>query len=434
MTDPDYCREKLMQWRERAKERGIRLQDLRNSLALMRAENSAVLGVKPRPSSPSKAKTETSPTTSGSALSSQSSTSDDKENVVVLHGSTDIPSKKRRLMPLLAPTRLDKGNGLVKENVCLPSPASSSQCDTNNGGSMTNIAHVVSEDLSKRVLALEAKLQDAMSQNTIHMTRAAQLEAHNSDLQASNAALEVANALLKGRMADVEDQRARVQAELESRTATSMAQIASITATFEASLTQLSTYNAARDNELSETIHAKYEARLSDLSTKLLSTKSKYDAIRDDVDLACNDRAGTDIMPQVEALEDQLYHDDDDNMLEEARSLTLPALKKRLREYAVWVKLHDEDRQLLQFSNQVYLQQINELQQKHIALHKEVSAARQKVADIEAKAATDRQELDECEEANNTLLSKLEKSMEKTKQLQKQLAAAVAAAPTNEDR
>ncbi|RQM27252.1 hypothetical protein B5M09_006389 [Aphanomyces astaci] len=227
-------------------ERGIRLQDLRNSLALMRAENSAVLGVKPRPSSPSKAKTETSPTTSGSALSSQSSTSDDKENVVVLHGSTDIPSKKRRLMPLLAPTRLDKGNGLVKENVCLPSPASSSQCDTNN----------------------------------------------------------------------------------------------------------------------------------------VSSTKSKYDAIRDDVDLACNDRAGTDIMPQVEALEDQLYHDDDDNMLEEARSLTLPALKKRLREYAVWVKLHDEDRQLLQFSNQVYLQQINELQQKHIALHKEVSAARQKVADI----------------------------------------------------
>ncbi|RHY96074.1 hypothetical protein DYB37_004490 [Aphanomyces astaci] len=106
-------------------------------------------------------------------------------------------------------------------------------------------------------------------------------------------------------------------------------------------------------------------------------------------------------MPQVEALEDQLYHDDDDNMLEEARSLTLPALKKRLREYAVWVKLHDEDRQLLQFSNQVYLQQV---------------------------------ELDECEEANNTLLSKLEKSMEKTKQLKKQLAAAVAAAPTNEDR
>ncbi|ETW09281.1 hypothetical protein, variant 1 [Aphanomyces invadans] len=357
MTEPDFsCRKK---WLEQDRENRIKLQNLRDSLraTIVRAGNFPARGAKPRLLSPKRINSG-SPATSDNALSSQGSTSDDKENVHGLHGSVDTPSKKRRLTQFLAASRPNKASISLKDIV-----ASASLPSDMNEASTKSISEAVNEVLSKRLMALEATLKDVVTQNSVDMTHVKRLEARNADLFATNTALESRNTALS-------------------------AQVESMAATFQATLAQISLRQELLVKEQTEALRTKYEAQISDLTSKLTTVTSKFDAIREDVDLKCNDRAGVDIMPLLDSLEEQLFQEDDGDVLEDARSVLLPALKKRLREYAVWVKTHDEERQLLQFSNQVYLQQINELQQKNVALNAEVAEAQQRAAYIVSNASS----------------------------------------------
>ncbi|CAK4082580.1 unnamed protein product [Aphanomyces euteiches] len=186
-----------------------------------------------------------------------------------------------------------------------------------------------------------------------------------------------------------------------------------------ASLKLLSERNAHLSQE-AETKERLHEVEMKELSTKLHDATSKLTAIKEEFDVHCCPHAGTDLTRLLDEVEEQIMLDLGDA---QAAVSMLADLKKKLRQYAIWVKSHDDDLTTLQFSNQVYLQQINHLQQKVLALQREVTTLNERNARMEQEAADARQDLlDEVEQMNLTVVPALEKAMKQNQQLREEIA------------
>ncbi|KAH9155742.1 hypothetical protein AeRB84_002308 [Aphanomyces euteiches] len=400
MTEANVMRDKLNQWREREKERASKLRDLRISLAQIRALNNAQ-EIKPRKWSPLEAK-QSNPSITESVPNSQSS---EKENSV--NGSQDLPSKKRRLMDF-PPSRSSQ------EMISNDNDAHTISTNNTKESQSSN----TSQDLLYQKLhVVEAKFEAVLAENA---TQAARYElqerqlrrlheeqlhsmtkSHEEQMKSLAKVHEAALKALSERNAHLE-QEARTKCELHK-----------------ASLKLLSERNAHLSQE-AETKERLHEVEMKELSTKLHDATSKLTAIKEEFDVHCCPHAGTDLTRLLDEVEEQIMLDLGDA---QAAVSMLADLKKKLRQYAIWVKSHDDDLTTLQFSNQVYLQQINHLQQKVLALQREVTTLNERNARMEQEAADARQDLlDEVEQMNLTVVPALEKAMKQNQQLREEIA------------
>ncbi|KAF0687350.1 Aste57867_20873 [Aphanomyces stellatus] len=383
MTESDIMREKLEQWRERERERGNKL---RERLALIRAQNPAH-EVKLKPWSPTKTTQEKSPTTSSSQNSS-----DDKENRE--NGSDEQPSKKRRLTSRL-PIRIVKetspnGTNHTNDEVSSQIPAqevgeaASSRCEANLDGSLQQ--HIT---YAARNAQLVERIRSLTTQHEIS-THA--LSARNEQLQKQ---VEVLRRDHEEYMADMTKRNTHLEQQLQAQ--------------------------AKRHDQHVASLKELHETSLREVTGKLQVVSEKYARLKEVSDAVCGDAAGHDIMPMFETFEEQVFAKEDEEVCLE----TLAEVKKMMRRYTMWVKSQADDKNELLFSNQVYLQHINQLQQKVTASQKEIASLKETIEDNEKEAAEARQELlDEVEQMNNTVMPALEKAMKQNKQLRQELAAA----------
>ncbi|EQC36924.1 hypothetical protein SDRG_05751 [Saprolegnia diclina VS20] len=219
-----------------------------------------------------------------------------------------------------------------------------------------------------------------------------------------------------------------------------VAQMQALTRQLSAAVAQATTSPSPRERELQrevETLRAAHEAELARLAatTKeqaaaiaavqeekhmLLQAKYKelavkHNAIKEYLDDAHGD-AGASVMPIFNDFEAKLLEADGDGELSEL----CVQLKREIRKCVLVAKAREEDKHELLFSNQVYLQQINELQQKLIATQRENAALQHKV---DESAKKNQELLDDVEQLNSTVVPALEKAMMQNHALKTQLHA-----------
>ncbi|KDO32980.1 hypothetical protein SPRG_02671 [Saprolegnia parasitica CBS 223.65] len=188
-------------------------------------------------------------------------------------------------------------------------------------------------------------------------------------------------------------------------------EVETLRAAHEAELARL----AATAKEQAAAIAAVQEEKHALLQAKYKELAVKHTAIKEFLDDAHGD-AGASVMPIFNDFEAKLLEADGDGELSEL----CVQLKREIRKCVVVAKAREEDKHELLFSNQVYLQQINELQQKLIATQRENAALQHKV---DESAKKNQELLDDVEQLNSTVVPALEKAMMQNHALKTQLHA-----------
>ncbi|OQR88069.1 hypothetical protein ACHHYP_07662 [Achlya hypogyna] len=188
---------------------------------------------------------------------------------------------------------------------------------------------------------------------------------------------------------------------------------------------EIDTLKAAHKEELARlmastkdqaaTIAAVHQEKHTLLEAQLKDVTVKYTALKNFCEDAHGD-AGPNVMPLMDELEAKLADIDADG----EPSHICQQLKREVRKCVLVTKAREEDKAELMFSNQVYLQQINELQQKLVATQRDNKALQMRVDDGAAKYQV---LLDDVDQLNKTVVPALEKAMEQNRQLKLQLQA-----------
>ncbi|OQR95774.1 hypothetical protein THRCLA_07578 [Thraustotheca clavata] len=164
-----------------------------------------------------------------------------------------------------------------------------------------------------------------------------------------------------------------------------------------------------KSKEESSALLAIHEAKYKQLEDRYQELATKHNTLKDFCEKDYVNAAFA-IMPIINELENNLHtshpHVDYNDQFQQ--------LRQELRKCLILAKSREEDKQELLFSNQVYLQHINELQQKLVTVKRENTTLHKSVQEAEAKSQS---LLDDVVQLKSSLLPALEKAMAQNQQL-----------------